>query len=142
MKNRKWQLMKLKRHVFSFFKTYNKRSSEDTVNQETWNHAYVKASLSSSMSVSVFFRLGRRIQTSPLLCHCILNDFSKQQSPHRIQNTKHFFFLFSWQDKFYVTMLLFQRQWNQTLGKLGYGCITLQNSLFLQISTFPFIHFG
>ncbi len=61
------------------------------------------------MAVSVFFRSGRRIQTSPLLCHCVLNDFSKQQSAHRIQNTKTLFF--SCQEvKFYVTMLPFQRQ--------------------------------
>jgi len=55
VKNKAWLLMK---HIetcffFSFFETYNKRSSEDTVNQETWNPVYVKASL-SSVAVSVF----------------------------------------------------------------------------------------
>jgi len=54
---------------------------------------------------------GRRIQTSPLLCHCLFSDFSKEQLPHRIQNTKTLSFsFFSQKVTFYVAMLLFQTQ--------------------------------
>lgn len=78
--------------------------------------------------MTVFFLSGRRIQTSPLLCQCLLNHFSKQQSAHRIKNSKP-------RSEILCNCYHFKGKRNQTLGKLGFDCIT-EVSLFAYFDIF------